>query len=1150
MQSKTSAKKKVAALLLLAALFALLLGGTYAWRNHNQHKTNEMSNKVKKHDVTLVEDFQQKDDWKVEDGPLTKKIAVKNTGSTDTAAEFEQVYVRIQLKEYMDLIPLKVTETPQNYMIDTTGAFLVFATEAQAQAAYPGHTVSYLTDAVSNTSGYFVQTQAGDPNGQYGRKVITEYSKGEKQFVVGDASMENAREDAAAKHNADPNAECDYPAHPWSGTDLAQVLAQPGADTYIKWLLGDDVVLLSEWENPQSAKYHEYGAFWIIDDTTANPADAWIYWGQALYPGEVTSDFLEAVELIKQPDGDFYYAIHTELEAASLDDLFTDAPQAWIDNMKDQAPSIQLVFSTPAPYSVTVGNVFDAPGVIIKPDGADKGVTWTSSNPGVATVDADGNVTGIAPGTTVITVTSNATGKSTSYTITINPNIDPGKTLTKTVENIEGHSPSQVGDTLKYTIVADNAPTSQGDWDAVTVTDIIPAGTSFVPGSITLANPGSAAAVSVPDSALSGSTLTIDSGTIPQGSNATITFEVTIGTDAIGTIIKNQAQAIGTGGITTPPPTIPDAPVDGTDATKSVTKSVTATPTHGDGKVHVGDTLHYTITAANAAGSTIPWDNVVITDHLPSGIQFVSGTLKLGPTSLSDAGHIVSGVLTVDAGNIAAGNSAIVTFDATVLDSAKGSTITNTATAVGDGGVTSPDGGSNGTDAVGNAAPSVNKAVANLDHPTGPNFMGDTLEYTIRLANDATATDAWKSVSVGDTIPNYTTFVAGSVTLNGTNMPAIAPTSGKLTVPVGDIAINSTATVTFRVTINTGSGGQTITNTANATGTNTDTTTGGSVPGGSLVDSANVTNFTVNPNFCTVPTTNATVYNIASSDVEQTFDFTTATTGTGTLIPTGNWTVDSTNISVAGAANAGTITIPANATAGTYNVTAAAAQNAGKAVSFKVVVNTLKATVAALSSPPTVTGSGNTTHAASTFFAGGQEWRVLDNSDLSQVLILSEHVLNYTTQWNPTNSTAGGYMASSIRTTCTNLYNNDMGWAHSYAVLPNTDATWSATGSVTTGLTSCSGTPVPTSGVDGCFLLSYADMYTSGKYGFSASTAADANRIGTQVTSPGIGAARDWWLRSPYSSTVAYFVIASGANNANNASNTSGLRPALYLNVQ
>lgn len=57
----------------------------------------------------------------------------------------------------------------------------------------------------------------------------------------------------------------------------------------------------------------------------------------------------------------------------------------------------------------------------VKPSNAyDCSVTWTSSNPEVATVDEKGNVTGVSLGTAVITATANdGSGKSASCTITV-----------------------------------------------------------------------------------------------------------------------------------------------------------------------------------------------------------------------------------------------------------------------------------------------------------------------------------------------------------------------------------------------------------------------------------------------------------------------------------------------------------------------------------------------------------------------------------------------------------------------------------------------------------------------------------------------------------------------------------------------------------
>jgi uncharacterized protein YjdB len=56
----------------------------------------------------------------------------------------------------------------------------------------------------------------------------------------------------------------------------------------------------------------------------------------------------------------------------------------------------------------------------VRPSNAtDTSVTWTSSNPAVATVDANGVVTGVAEGTAIITVTSNQTGVTATCVITV-----------------------------------------------------------------------------------------------------------------------------------------------------------------------------------------------------------------------------------------------------------------------------------------------------------------------------------------------------------------------------------------------------------------------------------------------------------------------------------------------------------------------------------------------------------------------------------------------------------------------------------------------------------------------------------------------------------------------------------------------------------
>ncbi|MDR1410333.1 MAG: hypothetical protein LBJ12_08790 [Oscillospiraceae bacterium] len=301
-----------AAALLLAVSMAV--GTTRAWQDYSQHKTNEAVGAGEQYGARLVEDYKPVTDWKISDGALKKEIRVKNVGDLDGA--FGEVYVRIQLKEFMEIAPVTYKKTDERYAIDKTGAFYCYETKEAALAAYPEHVAVQLKDALSGTSGWFIRTKQGDDNGQYGDFVVTEYEVGAPVPVIpGSVRAQNP----GASHHADPSIhsmeECAYSIHKWSGMPL------PTA-AYVTWGLNSKAVIFySDW-----AKKPESAAKWVIDDREGSAG--WVYWVQALKPGESTTDFLKTITLIAQPDGGFYYAIHTELNAVSKGDLglWTDAP--------------------------------------------------------------------------------------------------------------------------------------------------------------------------------------------------------------------------------------------------------------------------------------------------------------------------------------------------------------------------------------------------------------------------------------------------------------------------------------------------------------------------------------------------------------------------------------------------------------------------------------------------------------------------------------------------------------------------------------------------------------------------------------------------------------------------------------------------------
>ncbi|MEI5990998.1 hypothetical protein A5881_002531 [Enterococcus termitis] len=112
----------------------------------------------------------------------------------------------------------------------------------------------------------------------------------------------------------------------------------------------------------------------------------------------------------------------------------------------------------------------------------------------------------------------------------------------------------------------------------------------------------------------------------------------------------------------------------------------------GGQTTQVGDILTYTLTAKNnkPESYTTDWEKVVITDTLPTGLDFdpetaevkINDIAAVSPTDYTyDAD---SRLLTVNVGNLATGVSAKVTFKATVAANAVGSIITNKAEAIGE----------------------------------------------------------------------------------------------------------------------------------------------------------------------------------------------------------------------------------------------------------------------------------------------------------------------------------------------------------------------------------------------------------------------------------------------------------------------------------
>ena len=75
----------------------------------------------------------------------------------------------------------------------------------------------------------------------------------------------------------------------------------------------------------------------------------------------------------------------------------------------------------PTTRTLTVGDNFTITPTVAPANATDKSVTWSSSNPAVATVDTTGKVTALSSGTTTITATTNNGGYKATCTVTVSP---------------------------------------------------------------------------------------------------------------------------------------------------------------------------------------------------------------------------------------------------------------------------------------------------------------------------------------------------------------------------------------------------------------------------------------------------------------------------------------------------------------------------------------------------------------------------------------------------------------------------------------------------------------------------------------------------------------------------------------------------------
>ena len=197
-------------------------------------------------------------------------------------------------------------------------------------------------------------------------------------------------------------------------------------------------------------------------------------------------------------------------------------------------------------------------------------------------------------------------------------------------------------------------------------------------------------------------------------------------------------------------------------ATKSVNKSVAT----------IGDILTYTVTVPNTG--LLPANNVTFTDILPNGTSFIPGSVTIDNVPQTNANPAAG----ISLGTINNSASRTVTFQATVVSLPSQNPISNTANITFQ--YTPIAGGTtfNGLATSNAAGTQINLATINGTKSVNKLFtdIGETLTYSISLANVGNI--AATNVIYTDPIPSGTTFIPGSVTVNGVTQAGANPANG------------------------------------------------------------------------------------------------------------------------------------------------------------------------------------------------------------------------------------------------------------------------------------------------------------------------------------------------------------------------------------
>ncbi|MFH0992232.1 MAG: hypothetical protein V1799_19705 [bacterium] len=218
----------------------------------------------------------------------------------------------------------------------------------------------------------------------------------------------------------------------------------------------------------------------------------------------------------------------------------------------------------------------------------------------------------------------------------------------------------------------------------------------------------------------------------------------------------------------------------------AVVKSVDSTT------IYAGNTMKYSIVISNS--TIVAADSTYITDWVPSTLAYIPNTTKVNNVLQSDIGGNSPVVTGLNVGTVTSSTSKTVEFQLRVIGNIDNNSIIKDTAHV----ITAKLTNMHNSNVVQTTVYSAPRLWIRKTASATGNTPGSTITYTIKYGN--IGTDTLTTIAIYDTIPNYTTYVAssltGSATINSPDNTVISATPSS--IQAGDTSF----VFTFQVTVN------------------------------------------------------------------------------------------------------------------------------------------------------------------------------------------------------------------------------------------------------------------------------------------------------------------------------------------------------------